>query len=395
MKRELTRDKNRGMEMKKRIKLHEVSLEQDIDYRGPLSYRHFRIIGWICIAISQVYVLLGIVIKISPPLEEVLGFLPMVLNWIGVLSIPLLLLASFSVILGSDSGYKKQLILMGGAAAAVIALFELFFFRYIVGTFGHVLGSNEEALSLVNGIINEKSSSHFLAFNLFVDVVLCILFTYFLNYQPSKGLQGKKLVLFRLCALIPVIYEAVSFTLKVMAVNEQLVIPTALFPFLTSKPPMMFLVFVALAFYIKNRERRFCKTGRTHQEYQAFLKTNRNSWNFSVFTAKILVLAGAADFIFLLVVMLIMGAPRIEAMDAPGAVDVLTDCAYKAADMGFGKSIVLAPFAPVLLLFSYTRTYKKNFIDLLIPIGGVILIIFVYLEGIYYGSSFIGSAALG
>ena len=46
---------------RKRIKLHEVSLEEDIKYRGPLSYRHFRIFGWLCIALSQVVMLIGII----------------------------------------------------------------------------------------------------------------------------------------------------------------------------------------------------------------------------------------------------------------------------------------------------------------------------------------------
>ncbi len=380
------------MKKRKRIKLHEVSLEQDIKYRGPLSYRHFRIIGWICIAISQVYVLLGIAMKISPALEEKIGLWPTILNWLSVLSIPLLLLASFSVILGSGNGYKRQLITMGGAAAAVIVLFELFFFRYIVGTMGHILGSRETATEMINSVIAGKSSAPFLAFNLFVDIVLCILFAYFLNYQPAKGLQGTKLVLFRLCALFPVFYEAASFSLKIMAVNGQLVIPTALFPFLTTKPPIMFLVFVVLTFYIKNRERRFCKNGRTHKEYQKFLKTNRNSWNFSVFTAKILVLAGVVDFILTIAVVVIMAFQRgTTALELKSA-DIMSDYIIKAASMGFGKSMVLAPFAPVVLLFSYTRTYKNTFIDLLIPIGGVILIVFVYLEGIYYGTGFIHAA---
>ena len=39
---------------KKRVKLHEVTSENDIRYRGPLSFFHFQILGWLCIVLSQV-----------------------------------------------------------------------------------------------------------------------------------------------------------------------------------------------------------------------------------------------------------------------------------------------------------------------------------------------------
>ena len=44
--------------MGKRRKLHEYSAENDIRYRGPLSYQGFQILGWLCIALSQVVVVM-------------------------------------------------------------------------------------------------------------------------------------------------------------------------------------------------------------------------------------------------------------------------------------------------------------------------------------------------
>ena len=35
-------------------KLHEISMIEDIKYRGPFSEREFRIMGWICLAFTQV-----------------------------------------------------------------------------------------------------------------------------------------------------------------------------------------------------------------------------------------------------------------------------------------------------------------------------------------------------
>ena len=37
---------------KRRLRIHEVTHENDIRYRGPLSYQHFQILGWLCIVLS-------------------------------------------------------------------------------------------------------------------------------------------------------------------------------------------------------------------------------------------------------------------------------------------------------------------------------------------------------
>lgn len=43
---------------KRRRKLHETELQNDIKYRGPLSYQHFQIFGWLCIVLSVVVIML-------------------------------------------------------------------------------------------------------------------------------------------------------------------------------------------------------------------------------------------------------------------------------------------------------------------------------------------------
>ena len=59
---------------------------------------------------------------------------------------------------------------------------------------------------------------------------------------------------------------------------------------------MTFVLFVALSLFVKTREMRFRRHGKTHEEYQAFLKTRRNSWNFAVFLAIMLVIVSVVDF---------------------------------------------------------------------------------------------------
>ena len=40
---------------------------------------------------------------------------------------------------------------------------------------------------------------------------------------------------------------------------------------------MTFMVFIFLAIHIKTRELRYCRHGKTHEEYQAFLKEQQES----------------------------------------------------------------------------------------------------------------------
>ena len=49
-------------------KLHEISMIEDIKYRGPFSEREFRIMGWICLAFTQVSFFMKIGQTINPAL---------------------------------------------------------------------------------------------------------------------------------------------------------------------------------------------------------------------------------------------------------------------------------------------------------------------------------------
>ena len=55
-----------------------------------------------------------------------------------------------------------------------------------------------------------------------------------------------------------------------------------------------------MAFYLKGRETKFLKRGRTIEEYNAFLKTNRNSFQFSKKFALIAAIYGFLDSVFII-----------------------------------------------------------------------------------------------
>jgi hypothetical protein len=144
---------------------------------------------------------------------------------------------------------------------------------------------------------------------------------------------------------------------------------------------MTFLVFVFLAVHIKTRELRYCRHGKTHDEYQEFLKTNRNAWHFSVYAAIVLFIAGVIDLI--IAILLLAGqAGSAEGLDAIMA----SEKAFKntiAMSIGFGKSTCLMFFAPIVLLFNYTKIPKNKTVGMLIPVAGILLIALIGVQGIY------------
>ena len=347
------------------MKFHEIDPEKDIRYRGPLSYREFRILGWLCIALSQAALILSLAMKAGPEISRSLQSPYLLLTSISRMSLPFLLIANFATILDDSEGYKGQLLKNGIATGAIFLLFLLFYYRYLVGAVNAFIGSRGETLQDMDEILRSFGTSGFLAFNLFIDLLLCTLFMFFLNYRPKRFFTGKKLIGFRLLSILPVMYEVASFVLKLLSFKGLVRIPVFAFPLLTVKPPVAMLVFLVLVLFIKTREYRFRKHGRTHTEYQAFLKTNRNSLQFSVFTAVILVIAAIVDLVIVTLLILLhsgstslqegMAAAQEGIASAQEGLD-FTRYLSEINTLGFGQSIVLLPLAPFMLLFSYTRT---------------------------------------
>lgn len=362
----------------KQKKLRKYDTENDIRYRGPLSYRSFRILGWICIALSQVAMLLKLETRLDPSMADALGMPTTVLNLLSNMALPFLLIANFAQILNASEGYGKQLARFGGISLSVVAGSVVLYQRYIVGSFAVIMESRQEAMTFLSDMLHTPSGPGYLSYNLFIDLFLCTLLMFFLNYHPKRLFTGRLLGVFRAFAVLPIAYEIASILLKVLAVEGKVALPLIVFPFLTVKPPMTFLVFVVLALFIKNRERIFRKNGKTHEDYQAFLQTNRNSFQFSRFTAIILAAAGILDIVAMFVVSAILS--RHAAEEAELSMGVFLS---HVTALGLGESVLLLLLSPLMLLFSYTRTHKNKTLDTFIPIAGVALIALIYLEGGY------------
>lgn len=176
---------------KKRVKLHEVTPENDIRYRGPLSYFHFQILGWLCIVLSQVALIVRLAGRIDADVAVntagALGFLQNAAN----LSLPFLLIFVFAQLLNTEDGYMKQIVKNAAAMAGIWALSCLVFYRYILGGIGAFIENPGEILPAIQTVIAQIAPSGFVAFNIFVDLFLCALSMFFLNYRPRRVFTGE------------------------------------------------------------------------------------------------------------------------------------------------------------------------------------------------------------
>ena len=357
--------------------LKDFTPEKDIKYRGPLSYRHLRIIAWITLTISQIGVIFRIhgTVNDVPLLQQIYPFF----NFFSTFMAPLFLIAAFSVLLNAKDGYRRLLILYGGLTILVFFVFLIVYQHYFLEMLTAVVG--DEAQTTLKKIMALAAPGGYITFNFFLDLFLCTLVTFFLNYTPEHYFQGKKLIIFRLFALLPSLYELGSLALKILASNSLIDIHPLLFPLLTTKPPVTFLIFVMMAFFIKNREKYFLKLGKTHEDFVAYETTNLHSLQFSVRLTISILLAAIIDVVLFLILDVIMTAVYVPTGEISADSPIFVAVFNTVYSWGFLQTLPLLAIIPLVLLFDYKKTYKNNMIDIVIPIAGVAMVVLVYLEG--------------
>lgn len=199
---------------------------------APLSYGGLQIMGWGCIVLSAVYTLLNLAGKLNQDYGPRFAVSIEVLNYVAAMSLPLLLLVNFAKILNNEEGYAKQLIRNFGAMAGIFLAFLLFYEYYFIGSLSVFATNPADTEPALNLLVNSFAPDKFFAFNIFVDMFLCTLFMFFLNYRPAKVFTGKKVILFRFLAVLPVAYEVSCMLLKAKAIRGEFMIPVICYPLL-------------------------------------------------------------------------------------------------------------------------------------------------------------------
>ncbi len=367
------KQRKRSRIFKKRDILN-ITAENDIRYRAPLSCRYLKILAWFCIFLLQIASIMNLKEQfIGTPAASAVW--RGILELLGSLGVPLLLVANYSSLLNGSQSYRMMIIKNTALSAAFALLYLYSYFHYFVGIVAISKGSREAAHSAINSGIREMTDgAGYINFNMFLDILVCTLIVFFISYRPKKLFQGKKIVWFRLFTLLPILYEIGCVAVKILATEGIIMLPMWTFPLLTTNPPLTFLVFIIAALYIKRREMYFIKNGRTHEDYQRFLKTNTNSFQFSILLSAVVIIVGIADLILVVAVTMIHAGITGEPLELASSTVI---------SWGFGSAAQLLLIVPLFLLFSYNKTHKNILVDLLIPLAAVVMIIFAYLEGAF------------
>lgn len=348
--------------------LHDES--NDIKYRGPLSYRHLRIAGWVCMVFMALSILFSAFAKLKH--SDGLATTSNVFNTIGTIAIPLFLIANFGFILRHHNKLKKILLFHGLTALGMIAVAYLFVFRYAFSMLTHYNPENYSKAELAIDTIINANPSRYVFLNVFIDLFLCSASFAILTYKPKKFFTGKKIILFRLLIIFPIIYEVGCVYLKLhVLTNEEFFIPWYIFPLLTTKPPFFLTAFLILTVIFAIRKHVYLKHGHSSMEYERFLKTNANSLHFSIITAIIFLVVIILDILTCALV-----TDSISTAIGQEFEDVLPMVSHTGLGMTYSSIILL----PVIILFSYSKEYNDKIYDKLIPVAGIGLCVYAVLE---------------
>ena len=363
---------------KTRVPLKDRTLANDIKFRGFFSYRYVRILAWVLLVLVQIGVVVKFNIKVSPSSAAQLQWMVDASSYISDLPLALFLLANFAVIFQKRNNWKQLLMFYGGVAALLYIVGNVAIIHYGFGIVGTFFGKNDflvEAKAFGTYLANLGNLGY--TFNIFIDLFLCSLIFFFVFYTPKDGFKtDKKRLIFRLLIILPILYEIGSIILKYQVAMGAYQIPFFLFFLLTSKPPLMFLSFLAIVLFAKLFE---LKRIEKHSEEFALehAKTNAHSLRFSIMISIIFFVAAVIDLI------VFFGASVAVAVGLGGDDEAVINAMNVIQSLGFGNSFALLLIIPIVIFFSYTKTHKNPKLDKLVPIGGVGLIAFVFLEGFF------------
>lgn len=367
-------------EKAKRIKLKHRTLDNDIKFKGIFSYRELRIIGWACLIIAQLAVVFNLNMKINPASSAALSGWVSFFQFMSNFSLPLFLIANMAAILQKKNNFRNMFLFYGGVAAGMFLLGNVVVFHYGFRFMNAISPCTWGTAADIFGTLLPLLGKSGYIFNIFIDLFLCSLMFFFMNYNPKKYFQGKKIIWFRLFTIFPILYEVGSVIVKFYITFGYFTIPSYVFFLLTSKPPFMLLAFFLLVLVLKTGEIVHKKKyKKSNEEFNNHLETNAHSFLTSIHLSIIFLAVALLDVLVALLITYIYGYNIFP----EGGMDFYLWVASQLQTIGIGGSTSLIPLIPIVLLFSYKKTPKNKKIDTFIPVVGVALIVFVLLEGIF------------
>lgn len=361
---------------KVKVKIYDVNESNDVKFKGLFSYRHLRVFGWAALALGSIGIVLGTFANVNQ--QTGYQVTSTIFNIFNSVMAPLFIFACFAQVLTAKNGYRNLIMLYVGAAIGIFLAFLIGYQHFLVGILSAT--GTEDATQNADRIISLFAPKGFIVFNVFVDLALCSLLTFFLNYHPKRFFQGKLIYIFRSFAILPILYEVASLVLKILATQSVIKIPTLVFPLLTTKPLVSFIIFIALAFFVKIREIKFLKNGKTLDDYKAFLDTNTNRKHVSRYLILWVVIAVVLDVIIYVVATIFVYYGTYYINDSEANVLMAVG---DVRSWGIGTCVPMLLIIPILFFFDYRKTYDDKIIDKLIPLAGVAVVLIIYVEGFF------------
>ena len=365
-----------------RLKRSAAAKHDDIRYLGPFSCRTFEILGWLCVALSVAVVVLAIITSVSSKAGAGQDIPRRILPYATQASALFLVIAGISRVMRSSDEYRQQLLTYLGVAGIVAAGTALIFQRTVMTAINRLFLDPKQVMPLVEKTFADFSGIDFIAFNVFIDIFLCILLFFFVNVRPKHVFTGRWTLVLRACAALPVACAVACLCLKCRSVCNKTALPFWCFPILTVKPVTFYGLFLFLAIYVKRKEIQFCRDGRTYEACQASLGTRRNSLRFGIVLAIALAVTAIVDNL------LQYGAAQLLLKShAPEGADALAWGLQAAKRIGFGgDSLILLVAAPFMLLYSFNRVPKWRIFSVLAPLLAIALAILLWRGSLNVGA---------
>lgn len=354
--------------------------EEDIKYRGKLSYRHLRMLAWFIFGISALTIVFKVGAIMHPDAKQGLDIASNVISFFSSLPLPLFLVANFALFFQHRNNSINLLKRFGFLMLGIYFVMLYVIMRYLAVAFMEEGMSYWESVMAVPMKLEWAGASLF-GLNIFVDLFLFAISYFFLDYTPKKYfLKKNHLLIFRCFSLLPLLYIIATMILKYQMYFSGLNIPFFLIPLFPSKSIMIFLAFFAIVIYMKNKEYRYIvQSGISEIDYDKYLASNRSSLRFSIFVAIDFAITSLIDLGIAFIIASIVAAVDFGGING----DSIMYGLGTASIIGFGGAGALIIMAPILFLFSYNIKYDNDKIDVIIPLAGIGFIIFVVFEGIF------------
>ena len=296
-------------------------LTYDTRHRTILTYTTFKIIGLVLLGISQVSLALyaalftsvipadeikssesafdifGLIISVisgdmSGETQVVSSYKSLIFMWPEIKRVfaygkvvPIFLLIGLFSNLVQERKSIKRTILKYAIFTVAFYLAELIGYYFFLFPMIEALGESYalDATTIALAEVGVNSLMHIFAnFNIFIDLLLCSLFFFFVIYTPKKGFFSRHKKFFRSLVSIPILYLVISIIFTFLG-KDKIEIPLPIMALFSSRGIYAHLFFYVMTIYYKFRRIIYNKNPNNNGlDFKHYLKTQSSKLDFAL-----------------------------------------------------------------------------------------------------------------